>query len=70
MKEDLGEFEIKMLKIETGNKIEVLKQTEKIRKNRIKINSRSNRRKKKQQRNLKDKMHGLVILELKQNIKS
>lgn len=30
MKEGLGEFDIKMLKIETENKIEVLKQTEKI----------------------------------------
>ena len=30
MKECLGEFDIKMLKIETENKIEVLKQTEKI----------------------------------------
>lgn len=55
MKEDLGEFEIKMLKIETENKIEVLKQTEKIRKNRIKINSRSNRRKKNSKEILKTK---------------
>ena len=30
MKEDLGEFEIKILKTETENKIEALKQTEKI----------------------------------------